>query len=246
MKKHNERGLHPEELKDIVSTGARPISFAEKEEDYLWGFGSSFLVAHNEYIYALTAKHVVEKNGVDYHHARILIPNAKIALPFTNVFLPSFPDYENREELEDFVIYKTNSELFSEESDVDLFAWRFDTFTWPASKLEIGAQILIAGFPANDDRYDWKNNKILERLVISIGVLNESELGKGIYVLELDPSESTFGGLSGAPLFCRREGHVYFIGLAIRGSAGSGKIHFIGSEFIRSAFGFIDEGKVTY
>lgn len=243
---HFERTLSVAEILEIVSTGSRPICFCEKDGEFIWGFGSSFLLKSNDNVFVITAKHVFENQAAEYHHTRVLMPDTEVALPVTGAFLPSFPNHENSIEVEDFILLEVDTELFCKESGIDLYTWDFDRWSFPASMLEEGAQILIAGFPFTEDRYDWDNKKINELLLISIGYMETSSLGNGIYAFDGDPSEIPFNGLSGAPVFCRRNGYVYFVGLVIRGTEASGKIHFIGSEFVRDALSFIREHKQQY
>jgi len=239
---HWKRDLTVAEIREIVGTGARPICFAESEDSYIWGFGSGFILNSKGNVYFITAKHVITNQKAKHQHARVIMPEAKIALPFTGAFTPQFPEHENRADVEDFIIFSVNDQLYAAESGADLESWNFDKWAWPTQKLEIGAQILLAGFPFTENRYDWDKNRISETLLISVGYLNHSELGNGIYKFEADPSELTFNGLSGAPVFCRREGYIFFTGLVIRGTSSSGLLHFIGAEFIRDALSFKEEG----
>ncbi len=235
----HERFLTPEEVLMIVATGTRPICFSASPDDYIWGFGSSFLLNYKGNVFAITAKHVIENPKADCRHTRILMPNTGMALPIKRAFTPSFDDPENKDEVDDFILFEIDDALFTQESNKDLYSWNFERWSFPASKVPIGVEILVAGFPFSNDRYDWDNNKINELMLIRTGNLAKSSLCEGLYTMEGIPSETDFNGLSGSPIFCRNKGYVFFIGLVTRGTASSGKLHFIGSEFIRSALTFI-------
>ena len=247
------RDLTPEELREIVSTGTRPICFAENVREPFWGFGSSFIFNYKGQVFVITAKHVIENNNVDYRHSRVLMRDSSMALPLTNIYTPDFPDHENREEVEDFVLFEVDDKLYTQISNKDLYSWKITEWSYPPYELEIGAQILIAGYPFTEDRYqwipednyEWENQKIKETLLYNIGYLTDSVLGKGMYTFDGDPSELDYNGLSGSPVFCMRNGFVHFIGIATRGSSSSGLIHFLGVEFIKSALGFIENKKFT-
>lgn len=243
MKEHNERELTAEELLEIVGTGARPICFAEDEHSYIWGFGSCFIMNVAGSVFVLTAKHVIENQDAKYQHCRVLMLEGQVALPFSECYTPNFPDRENQDEIEDFVLFRVDEQLLYQESGLDLYSWDFVNRSCPTEMLKEGTQILLAGFPFQENRYDWENEKINEKLLIQVGYLSKSELGSGIYSFDAGPSDFSFNGLSGSPVFCRIDGYVNFIGVIIRGTSSSGKLHFIGSELILEALIYIEDEK---
>lgn len=231
----HERFLTPEELYVIVGTGSRPVCFSAASEDYVWGKGSSFLFNYDETVYAITAKHVVENQQANPQHLRIFMQGTNVALPIKGGFTVSFDQHDNKEEVEDFLIFEIDDQLFIQESGQDLYSWDFKRWSYPTSKVAEDTEILVAGFPFTDEIYDYDNKKINHLLLMRTGNLTNSILGKDMYTMEGLPSETPFNGLSGSPVFCRLDGFVYFIGLVTKGSSSSGKLHFIGSEVIRNA-----------
>ncbi|MGI9278500.1 MAG: hypothetical protein ACR2PX_02590 [Endozoicomonas sp.] len=231
-----ERYLTQEEAIIIVGTGARPICFCENEDSFTWGIGSSFILNYLGSVFIVTAKHVIDNQKADHKHIRVLLPDTKMALPILSGFSPIFYDHENKDDVEDLVFLKVDDSLFCVESGVDLYSWDFIKRSYPASKLTVGDELKVAGFPDTGERYDYDARKISDLLLVRTANLSESELGKDIYTMSGQPSNYSFNGISGAPVFCRRDGWVLFCGIVIRGTAQSGQMHFIGSEIIMSAF----------
>jgi len=106
--------------------------------------------------------------------------------------------------------------------------------------LKEGDELLVAGFPASEERYDYDNQKINNTLLVRTANLINSELGKDIYTMKGDPSEYDFNGVSGSPVFCRIDGVVLFTGVVVRGSSSSGLLHFLSCEIIMSALNNAD------
>lgn len=231
----HQRHLTPEEVITIVGTGARPICFCENEESDIWGIGSSFLINYLGHILVITAKHVIENLGADPRHTRILMPNTTVALPIKSSFTPIFYEHENKADAEDLLFFNIDDELFCQESGLDLYSWDFMGRSFPTSKLEVGDELLVAGFPSTEERYNYDEQRINDTLLLRTAILVESQLGKDIYTMSGTASEFDFNGMSGAPVFCRREGMVLFSGLVIRGSSSSGILHFLSSEIVMSA-----------
>jgi hypothetical protein len=99
------------EEQNNIKASTLPICFSEKQDAYIWGFGSSFLLNYNENVYVITAKHVIENQKADPHHIRILIPQCTLALPIENIFSRTFDN--NGEEIEDFLLLKINHSTFA-------------------------------------------------------------------------------------------------------------------------------------
>lgn len=230
-----QRALTPEEVYIIVGTGARPICFADSQESYIWGVGSSFLLNYLGHVIAVTAKHVIKNQDADPVHTRILMPNTNVALPIKSGFTPIFPEHANKEEVEDLIFFNIDDTLFCEESGLDLYSWDLLNRSYPASKLKQGDELLVAGFPGSEKTYDYDEKKIHDTLLLRTANLFSSGLGKDIYTMKGVSSEIDFNGMSGAPVFCRRRGYVLFVGIVIRGTSSSGILHFVGSEIIMSA-----------
>lgn len=228
----NKRLLTNEEIIAIVSIGARPIFFCENEESYIWGLGSSFLINYSGHVLAITAKHVIENLDADPLHTRIFMPNSTVALPIKSCFTPIFNNHENKAEVEDLLFFSIDDQLFCRESGLELYSWNFLNLSYPTSKLEIGDELLVAGFPSTEEKFDYDNKKINDTFLIRTSNLVESELGEDIYTMKGTPSDFDFNGMSGSPVFCMREGVVLFTGIVIRGSSSSGIFHFISSEII--------------
>jgi len=231
----HQRPLTPEEVLVIAGTGARPICFCENEDSFIWGIGSSFLLNYYGHVLVMTAKHVIENLGADPKHTRILMPCTPVALPIKSSFTPIFYNHKNKQDIEDLLFFRIDDQLFCEESGLDLYSWDFINKSYPTSKLELGAELLVAGFPSTEDRYDYDAQKINETLLLRTANLVESELGEDIYTMKGSASDLDFNGMSGSPVFCRREGVILFCGIVIRGSSSSGILHFLSSEIVMSA-----------
>lgn len=231
---HN-RALTIEDGVVIVASVARPICFCETESSYIWGIGSSFLINYLGRVLVITAKHVVENLDANPKDTRILMPNTKVALPIKSSFTPVFYNHENKTDVEDLIFFNIDDQRFCQESGLDLYSWDFIKLSYPTSKLAVGDELLVAGFPNTEDRYNYDEKKINETLLLRTGSLVESKLGKDIYTMDGTASEYDFNGMSGAPVFCLREGFVLFTGIVLRGSSSSGILHFVSSEVVMSA-----------
>jgi hypothetical protein len=231
----NQNLLSVEEALIIAGTGARPISFAASPNDITWGIGSAFLLSYNGHVFAVTAKHVIENQRAKPTHTRIFMPNTNVALPIKSAFTPKFFDHENKDEIEDLLFFVIDDSLFCEVSGIELYSWNLSRWWYPPSKLNIGDELLLAGFPGDDKVYDYDNNKLTDLLLLRTANYTDSEWGDGLHTMTGSASEYTFNGLSGAPVFCRKEGFVFFVGIITRGSESSGKCHFIGADIIISA-----------
>lgn len=227
--------------KVYISTCARPICFSEGQDGWIWGIGSSFVFNYDGCVYAITAKHVIENQKVNPTHTRILMPETNVALPIKGAIVIEFDTHDNKEEVEDFILFQIDYQQFVKESDKDLYFWDFKHRAYPASKLSIGYEILVAGFPSTEDRYDYDSKRINDLLLLRSGNINKSILGSDMYTLEGIPSEYDFNGISGSPVFCRINEYMFFIGLVTRGTASSGKLHFIGSEIIYRALKILEK-----
>jgi hypothetical protein len=214
------------------------MCFFDDNYSYPWGIGSIFLLNYKGVVFGVTAKHVIENQGADCRNIRVSMLETTVTLKIKSAFTPNFYVHENNDEIEDLLFFEVDSKLFEKESETNLYSWDFVTQTYPASKLKIGAELLVTGFPFTDEKYDYDNNIINDLLLIRTANLTAPTFGKDIYTMEATPSDTEFNGLSGSPVFCRIERDVFFCGIVIKGSSSSGLLHFIGSDIIHSALKF--------
>lgn len=232
MNKKNKAQALAEMLK-FASLCARPICFCGHKEDWVWGIGSSFLINYLGHVFAITAKHVIENQKADPLHTRISMPNTNIMLPIKLSFTPTFTRHENKNDVEDLLFFHVDEQLFPQESGVELYSWDFLSNSYLASKLDIGDELIVIGFP-HGEKYDYDKKIITDTLLIRTASLAKSKLGSNIYTMKGSPSEFNFDGMSGSPVFCEKDGSILFLGIVIRGTSSSGILHFIGSEVIIS------------
>jgi hypothetical protein len=232
-----------ESLKCFMIHAVRPINY---ELDVLYGgFGSALLVSYKNKVFAVTAKHVLDNHGGNYHpYTRISMPNTRVVLPIKGMVIPQLDNHHNSGDVDDFVILDIDEKLFTKKSGQVIRPWDFEHNSMPAREVNMGSVICVIGFPETDDRYDYDNNKINDTMLVRNGIMGKSSLGSGMYEMKGSASEFNFNGLSGSPIFYRTDnGDIYYIGLVTRGTASSGSLHFIDSYFISKELAKMVTGK---
>tara|TARA_R110001583_G_scaffold173411_1_gene327453 strand:- start:2747 stop:3496 length:750 start_codon:yes stop_codon:yes gene_type:complete len=218
----------------IAEKYVRPICFCENKDSWVWGRGSSFLINYLGHVFAITAKHVIENQNANPLHTNISMQNTNVMLPIKLSFTPTFTKHENKSDVEDLLFFNIDDQLFLQKSDINLCSWDVLNNSYLASKLSIGDELIVTGFPHTPTTYDYDKKIITNTLLIRTASLIKSELGCNIYTMKGTSSEFNFDGMSGSPVFCQKDGALLFLGIVIRGSSKSGILHFIGFEVIIS------------
>lgn len=224
------------EIQLILMSGTHPVFFAKDQEDYIWGLGTLFLLQWHERQFAITAKHVIENQQADFSHLRIIIQGNEAALPISGASIPSHPRHSQREEIEDLVVFHVPKDPYLADCKVEWDTWRMPEFWKPASQLQVGQQIFTVGYPFNENRFDYENNKINLAPMLVVGKLSADSLGDDLYCIDCEPFPvDDLNGFSGAPVFARFEGLFYYVGMVIRGGAEARKIHFMDATYVTFA-----------
>ncbi len=223
-----EGKLRPESW-EYASSVVRPMRFYTN--GILWGRGSCFLVGLNGRTYAITAKHVLTNQGAAFEEARVLLPGSDYSLPIIGHFCLRSTILS--EEHVDVLVYLIDVVKFNSLGGGRVSLIDLDQNFFPAKHL-IGRGAAVVGYPALDNRYDYDNKKIVDTIMVKTGIISESVYGEPIFMFESEPSDNTFDGLSGAPVF-GATGRTNLIGMVVRGTSSSGVLHFIDFTVVLSA-----------
>ena len=230
---HHEMGdLLVAEIYDALVTGTRPVYFQETPESFIWGSGSLFIAAWKGEQFAITAKHVFTNAKADPKHTRLFFAGYKVALPIAGVSTPSFPNHASREDVEDIAVLRLQTDADLDGEALAWHSWRMDVFWRSAEDLVVGQSLYAAGFPSNDDRFDYDNNKLNEVPLVSVGKLGEDSLGPGLFCMDTAEFDRSIAGSSGGPVFARFGGFFHYVGMIIRGGSEARKIHFLDAKFV--------------
>ena len=211
----------------LASAFVRPVRFAGGE--YLWGYGTCTIVKLNGRYYAVTARHVVDRQQANFEDARILMPDTSISLPLLGHFCPRSEVME-RHHL-DVLIYILDDQVYFEHTGSLLQAIDLDTHLFPAKHFP-AAQVVVLGYPATEDRYDYDRKILVDHLLLKYGNIESSEMEEPMYRLLSHASEYPFNGMSGSPVLGVMNQKVLFVGVVVRGTESSGIFHFIDSAVI--------------
>ncbi|WP_020405910.1 hypothetical protein [Hahella ganghwensis] len=230
---HNSRyELSINEIYTALVTGTRPVFFQETEGDFIWGIGTLFLAQWGGKQFAITAKHVIDNQGVNPQHLRIFIPGYKVALPLVGASTSNHPNHECREEVEDIFVWQIDKEPDFGGEELSWHTWRMKEFWMPANILKTGQQIFAVGYPDVDNRYDYEAMKLETPPLIAIGKLSSDQLGNDVYTIDCDDFTCDLNGISGGPVFARFDGYFFYVGMIVRAGRIAQKIHFVDAIYV--------------
>lgn len=212
----------------------RPIVYSTDDDDFrYWGKGTCFLLLYKRQVYVATARHVVD---VAERNSLFILPTdtGLHCLPLSSMGWPKELDPDDTDST-DIAMLGVNMMTY----DAGLFegtvALDFPSACRLPSRLKIGEELLVIGMPAEGGGVDYESSKIKATRTTLIGAYTGNAVSSGCHQLTVKDSHSLtdFDGLSGSPVFSRNDAGVglQFVGMAIRGTASSQKIIFIGSDY---------------
>jgi hypothetical protein len=223
---------------------ARPVAFATGLPKYPVSVaGSAFLVGYRQGIFVLTAKHVIAGCPV----SRVLVfpcEGSNTPMPFPESW--HIEDSENDSDRSDLMLMRIELSGLAPKDRararvVDLN--RQSIFDWWEARFN--STFFIFGYPALFNRVNYDTSHLESAQVFLRGNYAEPGIVDGCHqALFANPHGlDDFNGLSGSPVFCTlnqmpgkpEASPTFFCGIAIRGGASSGLIHFLGTEVIRDA-----------
>ncbi|TPQ29074.1 hypothetical protein [Methylomonas koyamae] len=203
--------------------------------------GSAFMVAFRNNLLVLTAKHVVSEWPT--HKLRLIISEAGDCVTFTNRWDIRVEDEEEDGDQNDLVIFQADIANVSAAARKENHVINLtppDISDWYGTRNN--ALFFLFGYPKLGTGVDYELSKVISNQYLLHGSYIGDSFSYGCYELVLhNPLElSSFDGLSGSPVFSLFSGSAdaaqpTFCGIAIRGTASSGKIHFLGSQIIFAA-----------
>ncbi len=223
---------------------SRPVLFFTEESEFpYWGKGSSFFVASDQHVYWVTARHVMENQGASPYDLLITpSDDSAISVPFVErLQIENDPD---NEDFRDICMLRVNIEEFLESTDSELYAWNINRDFYDCTNLSTGDELFLLGFPSESRFVDYDVKRIHFTKVVLRGVYQEQSSDEHCHKLRLETSITLdeLDGLSGGAVFrypSDPNEPAKLVGLVIRGTSGSGIIHFIDSailgEFVRKS-----------
>lgn len=216
----------------------RPVLFLSRDLEFpYWGRGSSLLVSSGKNVYWLTARHVMESQGATPHDLMITPSiNSTISLPFDELF--QIKKVDENEDNKDLYMLRINSDEFWRTTDSCLYAWDIDHHFFDCNELVAGDELFILGYPSESRFVDYESRRIHFARVVLRGVYEGESVHAHCHQLRLETSVELeqLDGLSGGVVFRyppNPEEPTQIVGMTIRGTAGSGLIHFIDCAVIR-------------
>lgn len=215
-----------EAINAYISSVVRPVMFSS-DPDSPWGFGAAFFVRFKNDVFVVTARHVIELQKGEYQDFRIFANGHKYAVPFNRYSLFTLK-MEDSADYSDLVIFRVDQELHSSGGGKRLNGFSLPHNSYPAEYIPSGTVLLVAGYPENEDRYDHDLMMLNHTLLLTSGKFGASLYGDPIYQFNGAPSEHSFRGMSGSPVFTTfPDGEINLVGVVVRGGSSSGIFHFI-------------------
>ena len=215
---------------------ARPCIFENESGDFTYSAsGTLFVVRGRSRYYGITAKHVV---GNSAERLRILKDDSALGfVPLTQVARVS-----------------DRSGWDSDWTDFEVFTIHYDASPTGAIRVNNltaltlcrNETLVIVGYPSPNLDVDYYLRRIMANRLVHVGrYLKPSTLDLLCTAqFQSAPDVSTFDGFSGSPLWVCRENpdRLQFAGMALRGSASSGIIHFVAGSVLAAAVLALDDG----
>jgi len=228
---------------------ARPMVFETGVSEFPFSVaGTGFIVAFRKNLLVLTAKHVV--GDWPTNKLRLIVSEAGDCVTFTNRWNIRVEEEEETGDQNDLVIFQADIANVSAAARGENHVINL---TPPAISDWYGtrnnALFFLFGYPKLANGADYELSKVVSNQYLLHGSYVGDSLSFGCYELAVqNPLKlSSFDGLSGSPVFSLFTGSANaaqptFCGLAIRGTASSGKVHILGSQTICAA---LDEAIVA-
>lgn len=163
-----------------------------------------------------------------------------ISVPF-NELLQIVKGPEN-EDFRDIYMLRVNMEEFWDSTDSELYAWNIKRDFFDCSKLSLGEELFLLGFPFESRFVDYEVKRIHFTKTVLRGIYDGPTTEEYCHKLRLETSITLeqLDGLSGGTVFRyprNLEEPSQLVGLLVRGTSQSGIVHFIDcaviDEFVR-------------
>lgn len=213
---------------------ARPVMFWTDAEEAPVGVGGTMFIAGlGPSLFLLTARHVVRTCPVD---KLLLLPCDGAQTPLYVARHWNVEDPLGDSDAADMFVMRT--ELASLPLPVRSAARVLDLnipSVWDWRGHAADSTFFVFGYPKSLTVVDYDDERIDTAQALLAGRYLGPSYSEGCYEIQMTtPAEvEGFDGFSGSPVFSTHpERGTRFCGLAIRGGAASGRIHFISSEFV--------------
>jgi hypothetical protein len=213
---------------------ARPVMFWTDAEDAPVGVGGTMFIAGlGRSLFLLTAKHVVGSCPVE---KLLLLPCDGAQTPFHVARHWNVEDPLGDSDTADMFVMRTalaplppairNASRVLNLNIPSVWDWRGHA---------ADSTFFVFGYPKSLTVVDYDDEKVDTSQALLAGRYVGPSLSDGCHALQMaTPAEvESFDGFSGSPVLSTHpERGTRFCGIAIRGSAASGRMHFISSEFV--------------
>jgi hypothetical protein len=203
--------------------------------------GTGFVVGFRDALFVLTARHVVSdwpKEGI-----AIIMSSEGERLPLRARWEIKIENEEEKDDSSDLIIFRADlagiSALTRRSNHLlhltppGVTEWFDDRFS---------STFFLFGYPVAVNEADYENSRVIQNQCFIHGSFVGPSISFGCYELSVkNPlTFKTFDGFSGSPIFSlctnnRGSTQPTFCGMALRGTVGSGSVHFLGSETIVAA-----------
>lgn len=231
----SHRGI--EEILDRLRQCSRPVIFETGIEDAPYSTaGTAFLAGFGRSIFVITAAHVAADCSI------MVFPSDSVTYPL--LFSHSFSVERDHEETDvsDILIERVDNDSIRQarESDGQLINLNNPAATdWLNERY--ASQFFLCGYPSEHNEVDYFRSEINTQQFFLEGTYSGQSVSYGCHELTINnPLNLTnFSGLSGSPVFSRKfengvDTPIRFCGMALRGTAQSRRIHFLGADILSS------------
>jgi hypothetical protein len=200
------------------------------------------LLANSSHYYWLTAAHVIGNMGGSAEMLRIFpSDDSRVSLPFNEQYTIKKEGLED-EEYKDLFALRIDLKEFEEFGDTPLVAQDVERGLLAAESLAIGNELWIIGYPSESSSIDFESRTIKSNRAVIRAIYRGYSVSEHCHTASIETSVplGDFDGLSGSPIFFIRhskleERDVLFplmVGVLLRGTAGSGLVHFVSSRVV--------------
>lgn len=228
---------------------ARPVVFeTDNDEAPCSTAGTAFMVGFRQSVFVIIPKHVVGKWPVE--KMRIYPSwNSQYMLRYLNWwFIETTPEDQDTS---DILIIKAdlNDVPTGDGKDIQLLNLNNrENIAWYGERQD--SHFFLCGFPTGWSEVDYSTLEIKASQYFLEGVYRGESPSSWCHMIEVKNSLRLdhFSGLSGSPVFSHRMGKAAgtpgrFCGMALRGTAASGYIHFLAVEVLMAALSEIEDLK---
>jgi hypothetical protein len=219
---------------------SKPILFETGMDEAPYsGAGTGFLTLFEEQFYLLTARHVVKGANLD---ELMVFPNNESdeSIPFNASFQVSNPQLLDSD-YSDFSVLRVATEKLVMAERLSMQAIRMDNLSSNWKTVPEDYEFIFFGYPTEARGVDYKRFRVASTQHLLVGRLVGVSTLEFCFELEITDFNgvSDLNGLSGSPVVAiprKCTDHVNAVcGMLIRGTATSGRVHFIDANLIRRA-----------